>query len=65
MRLFYAINFDDTVKKRLSDIQNALRARAVRGNFTLPDNLHLTLAFIGEVAQEKVVRSAGSPKRLR
>ena len=53
MRLFYAINFDDTVKKRLSDIQSALRAQAVRGNFTLPDNLHLTLAFIGEVAQDK------------
>lgn len=53
MRLFYAVNFDDIVKKRLSDIQNALRAQATRGNFTLVDNLHLTLAFIGEVTQDR------------
>jgi 2'-5' RNA ligase len=53
MRLFYAINFDSAVKKQLTDIQNALRAQAIRGNFTQPDNLHLTLAFIGEVAQDR------------
>lgn len=53
MRLFYAVNFSDTVKKQLVDIQNTLKDHAVKGNFTLPDNLHLTLAFIGEVVQNK------------
>ncbi len=53
MRLFYAVNFEDTVKKRLADIQNALRAQVVRGHFTLEDNLHLTLAFIGEVPEDR------------
>jgi 2'-5' RNA ligase len=53
MRLFYAVNFSNTVKKRLLDIQNALKAQASKGNFTLEDNLHLTLAFIGEVPQDR------------
>ncbi len=53
MRLFYAINFDNIIKKQLVDIQDMLRAHSAKGNFTLPDNLHLTLAFIGEVAADR------------
>ncbi|NLA87485.1 MAG: RNA 2',3'-cyclic phosphodiesterase, partial [Clostridiales bacterium] len=53
MRLFYAINFDSIIKKQLTDIQDLLRTHSLKGNFTLPDNLHLTLAFIGEVASDK------------
>lgn len=53
MRLFYAVNFTDQVKKKLVDIQNQLRHHTDRGSFTLPENLHLTLAFIGEVAPDK------------
>ncbi len=53
MRLFYAITFEETVRRRLSDIQNALRTQTMRGNFTLFDNLHLTLVFIGETAPDR------------
>jgi 2'-5' RNA ligase len=53
MRLFYAVNFEPAVIKRLVDIQDALRAQVVRGSFTLEDNLHLTLAFIGEVPEDR------------
>lgn len=53
MRLFYAINFSAAVKQKLLEIQGALKSQTVRGNFTLPDNLHLTLAFIGEVAPDR------------
>ena len=49
MRLFYAITFDENVRRKLAGIQDALRVQAVRGNFTLFENLHLTVAFIGEV----------------
>jgi 2'-5' RNA ligase len=53
MRLFVAINFNNDTRSKLVAIQNELRSRSVRGNFTLAENLHLTLAFIGEVAPKK------------
>jgi len=54
MRLFIAVNFDDAVKKRLLEIQTRLRSQCTRGNFTRPENLHLTLAFLGETPEAKV-----------
>jgi len=50
MRLFTAINFDDSVKNVLADVQGSLKSSGVRGRFTVPENLHLTLVFIGDVA---------------
>jgi 2'-5' RNA ligase len=51
MRLFIAINFDDEAKEHLTAVQNRLR-KLGRGSFSRPENLHLTLAFLGEVAPE-------------
>jgi 2'-5' RNA ligase len=48
MRLFIAINFSDEVKDALCETIAELRGAALRGRYTLRDNLHLTLAFIGE-----------------
>lgn len=48
MRLFIAINFDSNTIKTIMDIQGRLR-RFGKGNFTRQGNLHLTLAFLGEV----------------
>ena len=48
MRLFIAINFSDGMKDALVGIQEKLKENNVRGNYTKPENLHLTLAFIGE-----------------
>jgi len=48
MRLFIAINFDADTKARLFALREELRSRSARGNFSLPENLHLTLAFLGE-----------------
>jgi 2'-5' RNA ligase len=54
VRLFIAVNFDDTVKSRLLDIQGRIRKQALRGNFSRPENLHLTLVFIGETPADLV-----------
>jgi RNA 2',3'-cyclic 3'-phosphodiesterase len=54
MRLFVAVNFSDTVKKQLLEIQAQLRSQCTRGNFTRPENLHITLAFLGETPETKV-----------
>jgi len=48
MRLFFAINFSNAVKSKLSTLRDELREKSVRGNFTAIENLHLTLAFLGE-----------------
>jgi 2'-5' RNA ligase len=54
MRLFYAIGFDETVIEALAETQRLLREQAIRGNFTLRENLHLTLAFMGELDKSRV-----------
>ena len=48
MRLFIAIQLSGKMKEALLDMQGQLRRLGVRGNYTPPENLHLTLAFIGE-----------------
>ncbi len=48
MRLFISINFNNRIIDELVNLQEELRSCGVRGNFTKPENLHLTLAFIGE-----------------
>ena len=48
MRLFIAINFDEETKNRIIEVQDRLRTLG-KGNFTRKDNMHLTLAFLGEV----------------
>ena len=48
MRLFFAINFSEETKFQLSNLCDELQAKPARGNFSAPENLHLTLAFLGE-----------------
>lgn len=48
MRLFIAIRLDDNIRDALTEVQSTLRKHRVGGNYTKIENLHLTLAFIGE-----------------
>jgi len=54
MRLFIAVNFGDEIKSKILKVQELLRSQSTRGNFTRPENLHLTLAFIGEIQGEPI-----------
>jgi 2'-5' RNA ligase len=54
MRLFIAVNFDGTVKSRLLAMQGRLKTQTLKGNFSRPENLHLTLVFIGETPESQV-----------
>lgn len=40
------------------DAQDGLREYGVRGNYTQPENLHLTLAFIGETERVTEIKAA-------
>ncbi len=48
MRLFIAINFDENMTDALIEMQDDLMRCKVDGNFTREENLHMTLAFIGD-----------------
>ncbi len=48
MRLFIAIRFSEEILDTLLRAQEKLRTAGARGNFSSRENLHLTLAFIGE-----------------
>ena len=55
MRIFIAVNFPEDVKDALCGDMAGLRERSVTGNFSLRENLHLTLAFLGEVHPRRVM----------
>ena len=58
MRLFIAINLSDALEDALSAAQNEMYDQGVRGNFTPRENMHLTLAFIGEYPDKEQVMDA-------
>ena len=53
MRLFAAINLSNSTKNRVVALQDELRKTSKSGSFTLPENLHLTLVFLGECDAEQ------------
>ena len=48
MRLFIAIQLNEAMRQLATAVQVTFRQFGVRGNYTPTENLHLTLAFIGE-----------------
>lgn len=48
MRLFIAIQLSEQIKDSIRDVQDEFREQGVKGNYTGYENMHLTLAFIGE-----------------
>ena len=54
MRLFVALPLPDELRRALLEVQRDMRRQGVRANFSREENLHLTLAFLGEVEGEAV-----------
>ena len=54
MRLFIAINFSKEMKQELREVIQNLKEESVSGNFTRTENMHLTLAFLGELPDQVV-----------
>ena len=44
MRLFIAIQFDDSILDELTNFQEDLKRQGVTGNYSARENLHITLA---------------------
>lgn len=58
MRLFIAIQLSDAIKDSLIEAQNDMYDQGIRGNYTEEENLHVTLAFIGEYPDPAAVMEA-------
>lgn len=58
MRLFLAIYLSQPMKDALVTVQNAMCDHGVRGNYTPEENLHLTIAFIGDYPEPETVMDA-------
>ena len=54
MRTFIAIPLPAQIKKRLSDLQDQLRASGAEVKWVEPQNIHLTLKFLGERDEKKI-----------
>ncbi len=58
MRLFIAIELSDRFRDELCMVQKRLKMQGMTGNYTTRENMHLTLAFIGEFADPELVSDA-------
>ena len=59
MRVFIAIDIDEVIKKALGRLQDELRGKAdikkSDAKWVNPENIHLTLKFLGEIKDEQAV----------
>ena len=65
MRLFIAINLNSNTKDGLLALRDELRSGAERGNFSLPENLHLTLAFLDECDHKQAASAKAAMSAVR
>ena len=54
MRLFIAALFPEKTVGELKRLRNLIRSSSDSGSFTPGENLHLTLAFLGECSEEEM-----------
>ena len=54
VRLFFALRFSPQDTQTIVEIQERLKTFAASGNYPPVENLHLTLAFLGEVPSSRV-----------
>lgn len=64
MRLFLAIELAEDVRRHLCNVANALRPLIARAGWTRPENLHLTIKFLGEVTDAKAAEVAVALREL-
>ncbi len=54
LRAFVAVELPQDLLKALAAVQTELGQRGVRARWTRPQNLHLTLKFLGDIAADQV-----------
>ncbi len=54
MRTFIAFSLPSLIKERLKEIEELLKGCPIKAKWVKPENLHLTLKFLGEIEEEKI-----------
>lgn len=54
MRAFIAIDLPEKVKTSISSLQNNLKELNLSAKWVRPDNIHLTLKFLGNISDDKL-----------
>lgn len=54
MRAFIAINLPERIKSKIVGFENDLKKCDLAFRWVKPENLHLTLKFLGDISQEQV-----------
>lgn len=55
MRTFVAVELPGETRRELQDLIEQLRRSGIRAAWVRPDRMHLTLRFLGEIAEDQVV----------
>ncbi len=53
IRSFIAIEISESVREKIADLQEELKKHQERISWTKPDNIHLTLKFLGDIEESK------------
>jgi RNA 2',3'-cyclic 3'-phosphodiesterase len=56
MRTFIAIDLTEEIKKTLAGLQDELKKSEADVKWVDPENIHLTLKFLGEISEEQVIQ---------
>lgn len=54
MRTFIAVELPETIKKKIGELQAPLKKTNAFVSWVKPENIHITLKFLGEVPEEKI-----------
>lgn len=54
IRTFVCIEIPESLKEQIAALQRELRPKGAQVSWTKPENIHLTIKFLGDVAQPKV-----------
>ncbi len=66
VRLFVAVDFPSAVLSEVERIQDELRRKKLfEGRFTNPEQVHITIKFIGEVAEDQVAGVETALQRIQ
>ncbi|GAB4541999.1 MAG: RNA 2',3'-cyclic phosphodiesterase [Thermodesulfovibrionia bacterium] len=59
MRCFIAIDIDEGIKRSVSELQNELKGCNADLRWVKPENIHLTLKFLGDVEEKRIDKIKG------